>query len=52
MTVNDVLLMSMTVNDAGSVWDMLICQGRSKTSPLGWSKSRPIDQCEVVEYAG
>ena len=27
------------------------CQGRSKTLPVGRSKSRPINGCEVVEYS-
>ena len=28
------------------------CQGRSKTRPLGRSKSRPVVGCQVVGYSG
>ncbi len=28
----------------------VICQGRSKSRPLWGSKSRPVADCEVVEY--
>src|ERR1019366_7882011 len=30
---------------------MPTCQGRSKIRPLRRSKSRPVDGCEVIEYA-
>src|SRR5208283_4345959 len=47
--ISKVLSRSLSANFA---WDAALCQGRSKTRPLGRSKSRPVEYVEDLRFVG
>ena len=52
VSIFETLKLHVGTMDARDLMGDVMCQGRSKTRPLWRSKSRPVDRCEVVGYAG